>query len=252
MDELYQDQLERIMPTVETMAMFFERFPDHRQRYDLALDMINNGMLVADCASGAGYGTYLLSGKAQNVIGIDIADEALNHANKYFKLPNNKFIHPNEMGEYKMDFVVSFETLEHMDEDAGDEFLLGLRRILKPGGRILISTPLNKHKNKHNVTPFHIREYDDYEFPAKLEKNGFKIICMYGQGSYFHKKLYGKNKIGFSLFSVIKLGLHRILPARLREMIKNRFLGDSNNGLAIIEGEWRNASVQLALCEIAE
>ena len=83
-----------------------------------------------------------------------------------------------------------------------------------------------------------------------LEKNGFKIIKMYGQGSNFHKNLYQKNKAGFSIFSVMKLGIHKLLPIKFRSMIKDRVLGDSNDGMTISENNWRNSSVQIALCEI--
>ena len=58
-------------------------------------------------------------------------------------MKNNEFIHADSIKSHKVDFIVSFETIEHMDENAGDEFLLNFKHIISKGGRLLISTPLN-------------------------------------------------------------------------------------------------------------
>jgi len=245
------EQLERIVPTQKTLEEFFIKFPDHKQRYDLAKSMVSTDMNVADCACGVGYGTYLLTDNVKTIIGFDISDDALKHANNHFKLQNNSFIHADNILDSKFDFIISFETIEHMDENAGDVFLTNFKNVLKPGGKLLISTPLNKTNKKHNVTPYHIREYDDYEFPEKLVNNGFKVIKMYGQGSDFHKKLY-KNNSGISLFSIIKLGLHRFLPIGLRNKIKNIILGNPNENLILTTENWRNSFIQIALCELED
>jgi len=245
------EQLERIVPTQKTLEEFFIKFPDHKQRYDLAKSMITTEMDVADCACGVGYGTFLLSNSVKSIIGFDIAEEALSHANNNFKLANNSFIHADNILNNKFDFIISFETIEHMDENDGDAFLTNFKNALKPGGKLLISTPLNKTNKKHNVTPYHIREYDDYEFPEKLVTNGFKIIKMYGQGSDYHEKLYSHNA-GFSLFSIIKMGLHRFLPTSIRNRIKDVVLGDPDKNLRLETENWRNSFIQIALCKLED
>jgi cyclopropane fatty-acyl-phospholipid synthase-like methyltransferase len=81
----------------------------------------------------------------------------------------------NDIVNYSFDFICSFETIEHMDEESGDLFLLKILKSLKPKGRLLISTPINKSKIKTNLTPYHIREYDDIEFKQKLIKTALRL-----------------------------------------------------------------------------
>lgn len=245
---MQHDVLERITPTIDTLSSFFERFPDHEQRYQFAIEKINQDMKVADIACGVGYGSWLMARNCQSVVGVDISDFALNHARNNFMSSNIEFIHGNSFDyEDEFDVVVSFETIEHMDELAGDEFITKIHKSLKANGVLIMSTPINKTSNKVNVSEFHLREYDDYEFPNKLKKNGFKIILMYGQGSAFHEKLYGTSgKNG--LFGLIKLGIHRILPATLRNKLKQILLGDPNEGLKIKQDNWRSSMVQIAVC----
>ena len=248
---MHEEILERIVPTKETLEYFFEKFPDHKQRYDFAIEMVKDKeLVVADCACGVGYGTYLLSPYCKNIIGFDISDEALSHAKKHFKASNNDFSHVENLNKYKFDFIISFETIEHMNEEDGDIFLQNFKKALNRGGKLLISTPINKTENKHNVTPYHIREYDDIEFPKKLKKNGFKVIKMYGQGSNYHKKLYGETNNSFSIFSLMKLGIHKVLPKQVRNILKEKILGNPEEGLKISEENWQNSAVQIALCEI--
>jgi len=242
--------LERITPNKANLPDFFKEFPDHQQRYEFAINRINLKMVIADMACGVGYGTWLMSKNANYVIGVDISDVALTHANANFKEINNEFIHGNDYNfEDKFDMVISYETIEHMDEKAGDDFLRKIRRSLKSDGILIMSTPINKTAVKHNVTEFHVREYDDLEFPEKLKANGFNVIEMYGQGSAFHEKLYGNDgRSGF--FGIMKFGVHKLLPRSIRNLIKKILMGDPNEGLQIRKENWQNSMVQIAVCKV--
>lgn len=244
--------LERITPTKENLEEFFKIFPDHKQRYYFAKDMLKSDFVVADCACGVGYGTYILSNNCKNIIGFDIAQDALNHAKKHFKVNNIQFLHADSLTNNLFDFIVSFETIEHMDEEAGDVFLQNFKKSLNKDGRLLISTPINKTDFKHNVTEYHIREYDDVEFLEKLKKNGFEIIEMYGQGSDFHEALYGEGSSKISIFSLMKLGLHKLLPQSVRKKLKSILLGDEQSNLKIKKENWQNTAVQIALCRVKD
>ncbi len=244
------NRLERITPTQENLVDFFAKFPDHQQRYEFAIDRIDGNMIIADMACGVGYGTWLMSKKAGFVVGVDISESALEHANVNFAESNNKFVHGNEYKyQNEFDVVVSFETIEHMDEKDGDVFLQKIRKSLKSNGRLIISTPINKTDNKHNVSEFHIREYDDIEFPEKLKSNGFEILEMYGQGSPFHEKLYGKSGRS-GIFGLIRFGIHRIFPMPVRNFIRNIIMGDPNQGLQIKKDNWQNSMIQIAVCKV--
>lgn len=242
--------IERINPTRSNLEDFFLEFPDHLQRYEFALTMITPAMAVADIACGVGYGSWLMAQHAACVVGIDISDEALSHAKIHFNADNIQFVHNNQFTQFaEFDLVVSFETIEHLNEVDGDRFLQKIRASLRKNGKLIISTPINRSGKKINVNEYHLREYDEIEFMNKLVKNGFTIIDMYGQGSPFHKKLYGE-KGSEGLAKLMRFQMHRLLPRSLRNQIKNALLGDPNKGLTISKADWRSAMVQIAVCKV--
>jgi GT2 family glycosyltransferase/SAM-dependent methyltransferase len=65
-----------------------------------------------------------------------------------------------------LDAVVSFETIEHVDENTQRAFLREIKRLLKPAGILIISTP-NKHiySDRHLYrNDFHVKEFYEQEF----------------------------------------------------------------------------------------
>ena len=80
---------------------------------------------------------------------------------------------PPGRDEYEHRAVVSFETIEHIDDDDG--FIAEAARVLKPDGILPISTP-NKDVTSPSGPPeneFHVREYLREEFEGLLRKGGF-------------------------------------------------------------------------------
>ena len=64
---------------------------EHLHRYGLAIDLCDD-KVVLDIASGEGYGSSLLAGRALKVYGVDISSEAVEHASKKYQAPNLKFL----------------------------------------------------------------------------------------------------------------------------------------------------------------
>ena len=186
------DGKERIWPTLQNLDKYLLDTPEHKQRYDLACDFIL-GLECADVSCGAGYGSFMLSNAAKKVIGYDVSKEALIHAKKYFQTDKVQFDHLDEFHSKKFDAIISFETLEHMDEKQGDSFLANICNNLKSEGTLIISTPLNETKYRENVTKFHIREYSNQEFKLKLENAGFTIDKWFGQSNSVSKKMSKKS-----------------------------------------------------------
>jgi ubiquinone/menaquinone biosynthesis C-methylase UbiE len=140
---------------------------EHLHRYAIAL-ALSKGRNVLDVASGEGYGSNLLATVAKSVLGVDISGQAVNHAQIKYRRPNLTFRTgaadklPGEGGS--VDLVVSFETLEHHDKHY--EMMLEIKRVLRPGGLLIMSTPdrlfytdLVTYKN-----PFHVKELTLEEF----------------------------------------------------------------------------------------
>jgi ubiquinone/menaquinone biosynthesis C-methylase UbiE len=157
---------------------------EHLHRYAI-VDKYIEGKIVLDIASGEGYGSNLMSEKATFVYGVDIDTTAVQAAKLKYKKENLDFLTGSAIEipvkDSSIDVVVSFETIEHHDKHC--EMMAEIKRVLKPNGILIISTPdkfYYSDKRKFN-NPFHIKE---------LYKNEFKSLI----SNYFSNKqlLYQK------------------------------------------------------------
>ena len=123
---------------------------------------------VLDIASGEGYGSNILAQHAKQVYGVDIAEEAVTHANSKYKSNNLKYLQGSAtsipIGNGTIDMVVSFETIEHHDKH--EEMMQEIKRVLKPNGILIISSP---NKKEYTDVPgyanhYHIKELYTDEF----------------------------------------------------------------------------------------
>ena len=121
--------------------------------------------MVLDDGCGSGYGSYYLAANgAKEVVGIDVAADAVEYAKTRYIHENLEFVQMNStelsFGDESFDVVTSFQVIEHI-EDA-DKFLQQMPRVLKSGGIALISTP-NKQTYSPGTAvpdnPFHVREF---------------------------------------------------------------------------------------------
>jgi SAM-dependent methyltransferase len=157
---------------------------EHLHRYALALDFVKSRS-VLDIASGEGYGTAILAKSADSAIGVDIAPEAVKHAQaQYASRSNLKFLVGScsaiPVADASIDVVTSFETIEHHDQH--EEMMQEIKRVLKPDGVLLISSPnrlvysdIPKYAN-----PFHVKELYYEEFIGLLRQS-FDKVHVYGQ-----------------------------------------------------------------------
>lgn len=140
---------------------------EHLHRYALAYELAA-GLDVLDIACGEGYGSNLLAGCARSVVGVDVAADAVAHAAEKYRRHNLRYSHGSAtavpLPDAAVDLVVSFETIEHLREH--DEMLAELRRVLRPGGRVIISSPDRRYYSEAtgHVNPFHLRELSCDEF----------------------------------------------------------------------------------------
>ena len=159
---------ERVIPGQGDVDVFNE----HRARYLFARRFSGNKK-VLDAACGTGYGSALLGENAREVIGVDIASEAVEYARGHYASAHVHFGQadgltlPFASGQF--DFVVAFEIIEHLEKP--EEFLKELRRVLNPNGLLLLSTPnrLYYTEDRGAVNPFHRREFSCAEFEEILK-----------------------------------------------------------------------------------
>lgn len=149
---------------------------EHLHRYALAVALAK-GKRVLDIACGEGYGANLLAGVASEVVGVDLDHATIAHAKAKYRRRNLHFLQGEctkiPCHDQSVDLVASFETIEHISEH--DRFLAEIRRVLAPGGILVISSP---HKTEYRKVseapnPFHAAELDHDEF-VRLVTRTFK------------------------------------------------------------------------------
>jgi SAM-dependent methyltransferase len=147
---------------------------EHLHRYLLARNLCR-GKEVLDIASGEGYGSALLSQVATSVVGVDVSAEACEHAAANYQSDRLQFLQGNAhalpLVDNSVEIVVSFETIEHFN--GHDRFLSEVKRVLRPGGTLILSTPDrdNYSPAEQSANPFHVLEMTRDELGVLLKRH---------------------------------------------------------------------------------
>ncbi|AWW31611.1 SAM-dependent methyltransferase [Echinicola strongylocentroti] len=184
--------------------------------YIAAKPLVSGELLEIGC--GEGRGVEVLSDLVRSYHGLDKIGEVIDKLQQEF--PQAKFeqavIPPlATVPSDHYDTVVSFQVIEHIQDDR--LFLEEIYRVLKPGGKAIISTPNIRHTLSRN--PWHIREYTGTEL-IQLCERVFDKVDAKGIGgndkvwSYHEANRKSVNKImRFDIFDL----QHR-LPASVLRM----------------------------------
>jgi 2-polyprenyl-3-methyl-5-hydroxy-6-metoxy-1,4-benzoquinol methylase len=144
----------------------------HYKRYEFAKSIIPPGKIVGDFACGTAYGSVMLSEKSNHVIGADINEKVIEQVKvRYEKVCNIEFVNANLLDlkyESLFDYIVSFETVEHLKEYDVPKLFRVFSRALKPGGTIIFSTPYMQEMSPVAINMgFHLTFYID---EAKIQR----------------------------------------------------------------------------------
>jgi O-antigen biosynthesis protein len=156
---------------------------EHVHRYLIARELVRDKH-VLDIACGEGYGSAMLARDAAHVIGVDIAADAVAHAAERYPLVNVEFrqgaCEAIPLPDQSVDVVVSFETIEHVPDH--QRVLDEMRRVLRPGGLLIISTPDRREYTDvlGNRNEYHVSEMDRGEFDRLLRAR-FANVSLAGQ-----------------------------------------------------------------------
>jgi SAM-dependent methyltransferase len=216
----------------------------HRKRYEFALPLCD-GRDVLDAGCGVGYGTALLAGRARRVLGVDLDAQAVAYARGRYAAANVEFreadVQALDLPDASFDVVCSFETIEHVPDRGA--FLAEMRRLLRPRGAFVVSTPRADRTDLRPANPFHEVELAPADFEALLRTH-FAEVELYGQ-----RRLQTRRHRLLQRADV--LGLRRRLPFLRRA---SRLVGTppmaevGSEGIVIERGGLAQATEIVALC----
>lgn len=237
---------------------------EHAARYYFALPFVENKS-VLDIACGTGYGLALLKPRAKMVIGVDIDIEAARQAKMETDRNSGVLLGDGTNLPFTdecFDVVTSFETLEHLH--ARGLFLLELKRVLRPGGHLILSTPnanYTKPINGKPANPFHIFEYKPEELRPEIKKY-FELERFLGQT--LDKRFTippfqdAQNRLPRDIATQTKLTAYRVMnkmPFTLREKLSDALWGQpfypAEKDYNFEEHTIETAPVLLAVCKKA-
>lgn len=176
------DQRVTIAPPKERLDFDGERvspwvrgpiWAEHLHRY-LSVLPFAGGKRVLDIACGEGYGSALIArnGEPAHVTGADVDPGIIARARRIYGGPALDYdtadiTAPLPFADNSFDLICCFETIEHVA--AQEAAVAELRRVLAPGGVLVMSTPDNQHPHAQTTqNPFHVKELDEAAFRALL------------------------------------------------------------------------------------
>lgn len=170
---------ERTVPGLAVENYWFRR---HEVVY-LHCAAICAGREVLEAGCGEGYGADLLASSASRVLAVDYDAATVAHVRTRY--PAVEVAEGNlaslPLADSSVDVVVNFQVIEHLWDQP--QFITECLRVLRPAGRLLISTPNRitfTPGSDTPVNPFHTRELNAAELRQLLEDGGFEVESMAG------------------------------------------------------------------------
>lgn len=163
-------------------------FSYHPFIFDLVPDLKDK--VVVDCGCGKGIYGYLFRATREigrgKLIGLDINSNRLSFCRKfkvYDKLIKGD-ISSLPFKNKSVDFLICSEVIEHLEKDKGKLFLKEVDRVMKTGGRAIITTPNINMETQVGDKDAHHSRWNTGDFQAfnyKVIGVGLRISHGYGE-----------------------------------------------------------------------
>jgi SAM-dependent methyltransferase len=170
---------ERTVPGIPEENYWFRR---HEAVYVALRDRCADA-LVLEAGCGEGYGAGMLADVAAGVLALDLDPLTAAHAARRY--PRTGVARANLVAlpvrDEGCDAVVSLQVIEHLWEQ--ERFLRECFRVLRPDGRLLLSTPNRLTFSPGRDTPlnpFHTRELSAAELAGLVRDAGFVDVEVRG------------------------------------------------------------------------
>jgi len=168
--------------------------------------IISRGSAIRVADIGCSYGkstiSFAKSIPSARIVGIDIERLAVEGAKEKFKRePNLSFLERDArktgLPRESLDAIVCCQVIEHFTKEDQVKTINEFKRILKPGGVLVISTPdrfILELQGTAGLQPNHVCELSREEFEELLQNHGFPIVGIYGQGLLKNERHSGIRK----------------------------------------------------------
>lgn len=184
----------------------------HLKKYEFALPYCKD-RIVLDAGCGTGYGSMHLKAAAKLLLSGDIDPVALSYAKNHYPDLVGSIIrldaHEMPFRNRSVDIVCSFENIEHLKSP--ECFLAESRRILKPDGILIVSTPASRKTTSTPRNPHHTIEWSPKDFEMILQRH-FAVVEIYGQKriqSIAHRLLQSADIFGFRKWLIPRFIRHK-------------------------------------------
>ncbi len=177
MRQYYEELWERLPDALDP--------PDYEARRKLLTAELRQGDRVLDLGCGAGTFSRVIADAGAGPVGVDVAQAAIDRARRQY--PDLEFRlapidGPLPLPDGAFDLVWASEVIEHVADT--QRWLEEIRRVLKPPGRLLITTPnhtrikLLLHGIERYSEPFgdHLHLYSRRSLNDALAETGFTDI----------------------------------------------------------------------------
>lgn len=200
--EKASEVLQEILATVQSKGTAFhiDEFNVNYYRYletlETLIENIPNRSSVLEIGCYLGYLTLSMRKIGYEVCGIDLDLNQFMEEAARQKIPLKKCDLDRDaipFGDDKFDAILFTQVLEHLNYWRLDDVLREIRRVLKPGGILILSTPNlaclenrvflllggTKYLGGGIIPPAHSREYTLQEIIQIMQKNGFRPKSMF-------------------------------------------------------------------------
>jgi ubiquinone/menaquinone biosynthesis C-methylase UbiE len=170
-DELWELVPEDPGPPPEHLSEFVRSLAPADRALDLG---VGDGRLAAELSTG-------------HLTGADVSQVALDRARQRIPAAELVLVEPDEplpFADNEFDLVACIETIEHVRDV--QLALSEIRRVLRPGGRLALTTPLASRWRvlvrglEHPFSP-HVRAFSRRSLRTILETMGFHILSLESQ-----------------------------------------------------------------------
>jgi SAM-dependent methyltransferase len=158
------------------------------RRRALLLGELRAGERVLDLGCGGGRFVAAARDAGADVVGVELAQQAVERARRNVPGADVRLLEPGgglPLGHAEVDLVWCSEVLEHVPDTVA--FLTESRRVLKRGGRLLVTVPdhgrlkrtliaLGRHDAHYDPLGQHVRFYTRSSLARALEATGFTAV----------------------------------------------------------------------------